>query len=298
MKTIRTVLGDIPPEQLGVCDSHDHLFFRTPQLPGQELDDPDAAEAELRGFSAAGGQAMAQWTPHGLGRHAGKLVELSRSTGVTLIAATGLHQAAHYSAAQLDNVLGRLTDTFVDELTQGIQGGPRAGMIKVAGGFHHLDDHARRVMTAAAQAHHATGAPIGVHLELGTAALDVIDLLCDKLSVAPDSLILGHLNRSPDSRVHLDAAEAGVFLAFDGPSRANHATDWRLFDVLLALADGGHGDQLLLGGDTTTAAARVGPGIPFLLNVLRPRLARELGKDAVTRIFVDNPARAFAAEWK
>ncbi|TSB30101.1 hypothetical protein FNJ62_08440 [Streptomyces benahoarensis] len=52
------------------------------------------------------------------------------------------------------------------------------------------------------------------------------------------------------------AAETGAFLAFDGPSRAHHATDRRLPDALRSLADAGHGAQLLLGGDTTTAGAR------------------------------------------
>jgi phosphotriesterase-related protein len=203
----------------------------------------------------------------------------------------------------LGRVRDRLADLFVAELTRGMDGGsaPRAGMIKVAGGFHGLDGHARQVMVAAARAYHETGAPIGVHLELGTAALDVLDLLCGDLGVPPARVILGHLNRSPDPRVQRKAAEAGAFLAFDGPSRANHATDWRLLDSLVALVDAGHAGQLLLGGDTTTAAARAatdgGPGMPFLLRVLRPAIAGELGEAVAEKIFVANPARAFQVDW-
>ena len=100
---------------------------------------------------------------------------------------------------------------------------PRAGLIKVAGSFHHLDAHARQTMIAAAEAHHATGAPIGVHHELGTAALDVADLLCGQLQVSADRVILGHLNRLPDPYLQWQTAETGAYLAFDGPSRANHA---------------------------------------------------------------------------
>lgn len=296
---VRTVLGDIRAEDLGVCDSHDHLFLRSPVLAGEELDDPEAATAELRAFAQAGGRAMVQWTPYGMGRRAQDLAGVSRATGIHVVAATGLHQARHYSADLLGGVRDRLAELLVDELTRGVDqdGTVRAGMIKVAGGFHGLDAHARSTMTAAAQAHHATGAPIGVHLEGGTAALDVLDLLCGELDVPPGRVILGHLNRSPDLRVHLDAAAAGALLAFDGPSRANHATDWRLFDVLTALAEAGHVDRLLLGGDTTTATARADPGMPYLLNRLRPRVERELGTDAASQIFVVNPARAFAVNW-
>ncbi|WP_399217197.1 phosphotriesterase [Streptomyces sp. SAJ15] len=352
---MRTVLGDLPAAELGVCDAHDHLFLRSPLLPGQELDDPAAAAAELRAFAAAGGRAVVQWTPYGMGRGAGHLAELSRTTGVRVVAATGLHQARHYAPALLDRVRDRLAELFVAELTvgigrvEGIEGlepstglavpgggggaarraaragrdtetppraerdtetppraervsetSPRAGLIKVAGGFHGLDGHARATMAAAAVAHQRTGAPIGVHLELGTAALDVLDLLCGELGVAPDRVILGHLNRSPDLAVHREAAELGAYLAFDGPSRAHHATDWRLSDALSALADAGHADRLLLGGDTTTATARFvngGPGLPHLLRGLRARLELGLPAELVTRVFTANPARAFAVDW-
>jgi phosphotriesterase-related protein len=207
MAAIRTVLGDIAPDALGVCDAHDHLFFRTPVLPGQELDDPVRALGELRAFAALGGQAVVQWTPWGLGGRREELPALSRSSGVHIVSATGLHQARHY-----EDIPDDLTGLFVAELASG------AGMIKVAGAYHHLDDHARRVMTAAAEAHHATDAPIGVHLEGGTAALDTLDLLCGREGVPPNRVILGHMHRFPDTRIHRQVAEAGAFVAFDGPS--------------------------------------------------------------------------------
>jgi 5-phospho-D-xylono-1,4-lactonase len=152
-------------------------------------------------------------------------------------------------------------------------------------------------MSAAAEAHRATGAAVAVHLELGTGALDVLDLLCGELGVPPEHVILGHLNRSPDPVVHREAASTGCYLAFDGPSRAHHATDWRMPEAVRALADAGFGDRILLGGDTTTAAARSvngGPGMPYLLRRVCPRLEVALGAELVGRILTDNPARAFA----
>ncbi|MFG2501000.1 phosphotriesterase [Streptomyces sp. NPDC048441] len=290
------------PEALGICDAHDHLFLTSPQLPGQELDSADSAAQELVAFRTAGGESLIQWTPHGMGRHAGELPELSRTTGVRIVAATGLHQAAHYPTELLDGLRTEgLADLFVRELTKGIADtGVRAGLIKVAGGFHGLDAHARWTMAAAAEAHRVTGAPIAVHLELGTGALDVLDLLCGELDVPPAKVILGHLNRSPDLAVHRQAAEAGAYLAFDGPSRAHHATDWRMPDAVRALAEAGFADQLLLGGDTTTAGARSvngGPGLPYLLRRVRPRLGLAVGDGLVERMLTGNPGRAFAVAW-
>ncbi|MGI5406289.1 phosphotriesterase family protein [Streptomyces chartreusis] len=302
MSAVRTVLGDVRPEELGVCDAHDHLFLSSPQLPGQELNDASAARAELDAFRAAGGSAVVQWTPYGMGRRAADLPSLSRAAGVHLVCATGLHQAPHYTPELLDEVRGKLADVFVSELTVGIgTSGVRAGIVKVAGGFHALDAHARWTMTAAAEAHHATDAPIAVHLEAGTGALDVLDLLCGELGVPPHRVILGHLNRSPDLVVHREAAASGCWLAFDGPSRAHHATDWRMPDAVLALAEAGFGHRLLLGGDTVVAGARSvdgGPGMPYLLRRVRPRLASALGEELVERVLVDNPGRAFAADWR
>ncbi|MEU0587951.1 phosphotriesterase [Streptomyces sp. NPDC006132] len=302
MSAVRTVLGDVPPGELGVCDAHDHLFFGSPRLPGQELSSVAAARAELAAFREQGGGAVVQWTPYGLGRRAADLPSLSRECGVHVVAATGLHQDVHYDEATLAGLRGRLADVFVAELTDGIgPSGVRAGLVKVAGGFHALDAHARWTMTAAAEAHHATGAPIAVHLELGTGALDVLDLLCGELGVPPHRVVLGHLNRSPDLVAHRQAAESGCYLAFDGPSRANHATDWRMPDAVRALADAGFGDRLLLGADTTTAAARSvdgGPGMPYLLRRVRPRLVHAVGEELVERILTANPARAFAVEWR
>ncbi|MFJ7294302.1 phosphotriesterase family protein [Streptomyces collinus] len=301
MSAVRTVLGDVSPTDLGVCDAHDHLFFGSPRLPGQELRSMAAARAELVAFREQGGGTVVQWTPYGLGRRAADLPPLSRETGVHVVAATGLHQAVHYDEDTLAGLRSRLAKVFVAELTEGIgTSGVRAGLVKVAGGFHTLDAHARWTMTAAAEAQHATGASIAVHLERGTGALDVLDLLCGELGVPPHRVVLGHLNRSPDLVVHRQAAEYGCYLAFDGPSLAHHATDWRMPDAVRALADAGFGDRLLLGADTTTAAARSvdgGPGMPYLLRRVRPRLVDAVGEELVSRVLTENPGRAFGAEW-
>ncbi len=289
---VRTVLGDVPAGELGVCDAHDHLFIRTPVLPGLELDDPEGAGERLRDFHALGGRTVVQWTPYGMGRRPADLAALSRAVGARIVAATGLHQAAHYPPESLGRIMPELEELFVSEITDGIgTTGVRAGLIKVAGAFHGLDAHARHTMRAAAGAHHRTGAPIAVHLELGTGARDVLDLLCGELGVEPRRVILGHLGRFPDGVAQLDAARAGAFLAFDGPSRAHHATDWRLPEQLAALAEAGFGRQLLLGGDTTVPGT---PGMPYLLRRLRPRLVRSLGEELLEAVLADHPARAFA----
>ncbi|MBB6417960.1 hypothetical protein HDC93_003554 [Streptomyces sp. AK010] len=72
-------------------------------------------------------------------------------------------------------------------------------------------------------------------------------------------------------------------------------------EAVRALADAGFGDRVLLGADTTMAAARSvdgGPGMPYLLRRARPRLVHAVGEELVERILTENPGRAFGTEWR
>ncbi|MFE6050286.1 phosphotriesterase [Kitasatospora sp. NPDC056446] len=298
-RTVRTVLGDLDPAELGVTDAHDHLFIRSPLLPGQELDDPAAAEDVLRAYAAAGGRTLVQWTPFGMGRGADSLAALSRATGVHVLAASGAHQAAHYAPDPFP--YAGLAERFVAELTTGLPGAPegvRAGLIKVACDVGEATRHTRSTMAAAADAHHATGAPIAVHLEPGGAPHWVLDRLHARHGVRPDRIVLGHLTRFPDRAVHRSLAAEGVYLALDSPSRIGHPDDLQAFDVIADLVEAGHSDRLLLGADTTTRTARQVGGPTRLLTDLAPRLARTYGPGLPELLLTTNPAAAFAADWQ
>src|SRR5207245_1755488 len=65
---IVTVLGPISPEQLGVTDAHDHLFLRSPALPGQDFEDTDRAVEEVTNAASGGLHAIVEVTPIGPGR--------------------------------------------------------------------------------------------------------------------------------------------------------------------------------------------------------------------------------------
>ena len=93
-----TVTGLIPATRLGVVDAHEHLFLRSPAMPGQEMDDLDRAVEEVREGAASGLGAIVEMTPIGLGRRPELLRALSEATGVAVIAASGYHRDAHYPA--------------------------------------------------------------------------------------------------------------------------------------------------------------------------------------------------------
>jgi phosphotriesterase-related protein len=292
---VRTVLGDIDPAELGPCDAHEHLFLDTPAQPGDEFLDVDKAVAEARTLVDAGARSLVDWTPLGLGRDLEGLERVSRATGLHVVAATGLHRDAHYTADDpfRTTPVDDLADRFVAELRE------RCGIVKVGASYHHLTPFEETAFAAAAAAHERTGAPVCVHTQHGTMGLAIVERLAG-LGVPPASVVLAHVDRNPDAGEHAETAATGATLQLDGPGRTKYWPDSTILQLIADLAEAGHADRLLLGGDvgrrSMLRAYGGGPGLDYVFARFKPRLERELGTELAERIFVANPARAFAWE--
>ena len=297
---VRTVRGDIAPGDLGPCDAHEHLFLETPLQPDDTFQDVGKSIAEARTLADAGGRALVEWTPIGLGRSPAGLVAVSEATGLHVVGATGLHRDAHYlpDSELRTTPADALAERFAAEVRSGMDGGGvRAGVIKAGASYHHVTPFEATVLEAAASAHAATGAPVCVHTQHGTMGLALVERLAG-LGVDPGSVILAHLDRNPDAGEHAETAATGAWLQFDGPGRAKYHPDSTILRLIADLAGAGFADRMLLGGDTGRAAMMRayggGPGLDYLFARFRPRLLRELGGDVAHALFVANPARAFA----
>jgi phosphotriesterase-related protein len=150
---------------------------------------------------------------------------------------------------------------------------------------------------AGAAAHARTGAPLCVHTEHGTMGLALVERL-GALGVPAGSVVLAHLDRNPDAGEHAETAAAGAWLQLDGPGRTKYWPDSTILELIADLAERGHAGRILLGGDTGRASSMRayggGPGLDYVFARFKPRLERELGQELSDRIFVANPARAFA----
>ncbi|NQV07783.1 aryldialkylphosphatase, partial [bacterium] len=93
--SIRTVLGDVAPDDLGATYAHEHIILDSPlvedRFPDILLNDVEAAVSELTACAAAGVGAVVDAMPSAGGRDAMRLAEASRRSGVHIIATTGLH---------------------------------------------------------------------------------------------------------------------------------------------------------------------------------------------------------------
>ncbi len=314
MSFIRTVLGDIDPADLGVTYAHEHLVIaanRTTELyPDFQLDDVDRAVAELAPAQALGLQAVVDAMPADTGRDPDRLAEVSRRSGVHVVAPTGAHHQRYYPERHWTAVLDvdEIAGLFVADIETGIDsldyGSPivrrtavRAGVIKVAGSQGGPSERDARLFQAAAAAQRASGCPILTHCENGTGAPAQIAVLADA-GADLRHVALSHVDKVVDRGYQRELFGAGAFAEYDQGFRWKDAPNGTLQLLEWAAEDGFLG-QVVLGMD----AARQGywsqyggaPGMTFLLGPFADAMReRGLGDVQQRQLFVTNPAHLYA----
>lgn len=312
---VRTVLGDVAPEQLGICYAHEHVViddsYTTEKTPAFLLGDVEAIAQELTQAHAAGVGTMIDSMPGGgAGRNVLKIAQISKASGVHLVCPTGLHLAKYYSRGHWGLRLSEeeLTDVFVSEIEQGIDAndlaGPhvvrtphKAGLIKVAGGLNQLSDHEQKCFRAAGAAQVRTGSPILTHCEQGTAAMEQIEILRNA-GADLHHVVLSHTDRKPDVAYHRELLSTGVRLEYDSAFRWKAGEPNHTLNLVVALHEQ-FPNQILLGMD---AARRSywkcfggGPGMSYLVGEFVPMLrSAGVSQQAIDRILIHNPAETYS----
>jgi phosphotriesterase-related protein len=321
MNFIRTLTGDIDPEELGVTYAHDHLYCDPPfwREQGQSdllIDDVEGSIKDVELFVKAGGHAIYDATAIDYGRDPGALMTISMRTGIKIIATAGFNKGILWPArmkganmtfqAWIDGMSrADLSAHMAREITDGLDGTAiRGGVVKFGTGYNTISDSEDKVMRAALDAHKETNAPLHAHTELGTLILEQLAVVKAE-GVSPQRLTIAHVDRNPDPWVHRKAAETGAFLCFDGISRVKYHPESVLIDCILKLVAHGHERQILIGGDIARRTmyrnyGQGGLGLDYILRDWVPRFIEEAGeagfdgKKLIDLFLVENPKRAFA----
>ncbi len=249
--------------------------------------------------------------PCAAGRNVTRLAEISASTNVSIVAATGLHHERYYGPQHWTTRVDadELAQLFIDDVTLGIDmfdyTGPfvcrtshKAGIIKVASGGGAFNERDRLLFRAASIAHAATGAPLLTHCEGGLGAFEQIEAF-ESLGVSPNAILLSHVDKVDDVRYHIGLVATGAWLVLDQSLRQH---DQRLpftARLILELVDAGYADQILLGTDGARRdlwhAYSGTPGLRWLAESFPQILQREhLPREQIEKLFVSNPATAIA----
>jgi phosphotriesterase-related protein len=308
---IRTVLGNIPPHDLGLTLGHDHLMTHPPEdVTDSDLvmDDVQAATRELEAFKRAGGGAVVEMTTVDYGRDALRLEWASRDSGVHVIAATGFNKGVFADRLTSSRSLEEISAWMVREVQDGVAWSmpdklvpfeeysrARAGLIKASSGLNGANANEHKVFEAAIQAHHLTNAPIGTHTEKGTWGLEQARLFLGS-GVPAQKILIGHLDLKPDLPYLLEIASLGVNLGFDQFSKEKYLPDRERVHLVVKLCEAGYSRQLILGGDMARKSYFKsyggGPGLEHIPTTIRPMLLEAgLSLETVADLLEHNPRR-------
>jgi phosphotriesterase-related protein len=316
VKVIRTVRGDITPEELGVTATHEHLYCdqrlcrSDVDFPGtyakMVLLDKDLVVSELADFYAAGGRAIAEMTASGWGRDVAALKEISERSGVHVVAISGFYVEDCLPAFVDEVGIEELVDIIVQEVNEGADGTKiRTGLLKSGVGRPVIEGREAKCARAVARAQLRTGLAITTHTSAssrfevpgGNLGMQHLDLF-EEEGVDPSRVIVGHTDEKVDIRNLVAMARRGAYLQFDVIGKLHWMLDETRVEVLCQLVDRGYEKHLLLSSDRCREMelkAQGGPGYDHVLRDFVPRL-REAGFDdaLLNCILVENPARVLS----
>ena len=320
---IRTVLADLSPTALagGTTLFHEHLTHgpdwnarmaarpsragRTAPPPRRDpitgcpsgvwdgCDNLDFLVEELRRARRDGVVCIVDGTHPDGGRDIGFLTQMSRQSGMSVVASGGYYVDEMYPA----EIATMSEAEIAQELIQDAMANP-LGAFGEMGTSDEITPNERKVFRAVGTAHLATNLPIFTHTENGKCAEEQLDIL-ESMGVSPDRVAIGHLGSLVDAEVEVHTAicRRGAYVGFD---RQGGRTDERNVPMVLKLLEAGYADRLLISADFGVNAwpnwqQNGGPGISRALTVFVPKLrAAGVDEDTVQAIMVHNSRRFLA----
>lgn len=285
---IRTVLGDIAPEALGVTLMHEHVlcditppalrgraeleppitpfnrydidYGRRPHAGKTKLLDRDLATAEVAAFAADGGQAIVELTIGGIAPDPLGLAEVSRRTGVHLVMGCGHYVQLFHDPANATRGVEDFAREMVAAVREGAWGtGVRSGIIGEIGCSETWTEQERRVMAGAVLAQQETGAALTIHPGVvPDQPLEIIDFVRAHGGDAARTIIdhvdrtifdLDRLFRLADTGCVLELDLFGFEAGYWSYAPIDMPNDAARIAMVRALFDRGHGAQVAISQD-------------------------------------------------
>lgn len=307
------MLGKVEPSELGFTQCHEHLLISKGKSfeinPALCIDEPDKSIQDLKAYGLAGGGAVVDAQPGGCNRDAAGLEEISRKTGIHIIASTGFHKLQFYPEKHWIHTMSRknLEQFYISELTQGMsldidrEWKPKrikskAGIIKTALDVCGLSGRYEELFEAAAGAQKATDAPMMVHIEKGSRPEALAEFLKER-DVDRGRVYFCHMDRACEKEeTFLEILKTGITLEFDTIGRFKYHSDREELELIKKILRWGYEGQLLFSLDTTRVRLKSydpkAVGLDYILETFLPAM-REYGitEEQIQKISAENPRR-------
>jgi len=316
----QTVLGPLDASKLGFTLTHEHIadgpefLNKWPKAWGGKAEFVTKAVERLKGIRSAGISSVVDLTTYDVGRDIRFLENVSRRSGLNIIASTGQRFFPPISdVAMPSHSIEGLAEFFVKEIEQGIDGTDiKAGVIKigiVSGDVTALEEHGLR---AAARASKTTGAPIRIHTDAAKRAGERHAVILEDEGINPAKVSFDHSDDSGDMDYFLGLARRGYSLGMDHVHRGLipdlKPSFQRRLNCIKLLIDAGFVGKIFLSTDTELGDAllpararswryKLDPpgGMLFLIRKTIPQLeAIGISHRDIQTIVVDHPRSFFA----
>lgn len=315
--TVNTVLGPVPAEELGVVAVHEALLSVLPgaqYAPDIAIDRAEVFEtlsARLVEFREQGGGTVVDSTGMFHGRDVRLYEALSRSTGVHIVASTGMGPeellGGYFLTPQTDPPTPwpaeRFAELFALEATEGmvvprVERRAAAGLVTTTATASGLTATDESLFRGAARAALSTGVPLSIRV--GADPIRELEIVLEE-GLPADRVLVGGLDRADAvaAGVPGQVASRGAWVCLDhvGSSDGRHLDDPARAALVADLAAAGHDRILLSSGSIGVAKGHPGNDVPlgFVLSSFAPAL-RSLGLDdaQLRRLLVENPRTLLA----
>ena len=276
---------------------HEHLRIDLSAEKGDPdclLDDFDQISRELSDLAAKGLNRVVDMSCRGMGRDYDYLDRMEEAAGIKVIVSTGFYKDPFLPPVVAASTIHELAALMILDIEKGAEGSGRKAKIigEIGSSQNKMTPNEEKVFRAASLAHEKTGVPISTHTTLGTMGWEQICLLKSS-GVAPEKLIIGHLDLANSEDIILKALDEGVFIEFDTIGKIKYLPDERRVDFIKTCCHRGYSKQLLLSMDITRRShlkINGGPGYAYLVDSFLPRL-REAGikEEAIRDMLENNP---------
>jgi phosphotriesterase-related protein len=259
---VQTVLGPLDASKLGFTLTHEHIadgaYYLTkwPKAWGGRAEFVAKAVAKLKVIRAAGVSTVVDLTTYDVWRDIQFLEEVSRKSGLNMIASTGQRFFPPISHVSMPaHTIEGLTEFFKKEIEQGIDGtGIKAGVIKIGIITKDVTALEEIGLRAAARASKATGVPIRTHTDAAHRAGEShADILKDE-GINPARVSFDHSDDSGDMDYFLGLVRRGYSLGMDHVHRGispNFKPSFeRRAECIKLLVDAGFADKIFLSHDS------------------------------------------------